>query len=70
MLVDSSRFDLEFVYLGESTDRLTHAEVEGLKSVPALKTAGQMIHSHHGADVSAVNGWPSEKTVSLPIVIC
>lgn len=53
-LIDRSRFELEIVHLGESPDRLAGAEAEGLKSVPALATAGQMIHLNHGADVSAL----------------
>ena len=53
-IVDRSRFDLEVIHLGEAPDRLAGAEAEGLKSVPALATGGQMIHPNHGADVSAL----------------
>lgn len=55
-LIDRSRFDLEIVHLGEAPDRLAGAESDGLKSVPALATTGQMIHLNHGADVSALKG--------------
>ncbi|MEO7167424.1 MAG: thioredoxin family protein, partial [Chthoniobacterales bacterium] len=34
--LDSNRYDLEIVHLGENKNRLGEAEAAGVKSVPAL----------------------------------
>lgn len=52
--LDSSKVDLEIVHLGKTKDRLTEAELSGVKSVPALVLDGQVLHINHGADLAAL----------------
>ena len=52
--LDRSRFDVEVVHLGEHKARLSEAERNGVKSVPALVISGQVYHINHGADLSAL----------------
>jgi glutaredoxin len=50
--IDTSRFDMEIVHLGESKSRLSEAESAGVKSVPALVLGGVPFHINHGADLA------------------
>lgn len=52
--LDTARFDLEIVHLGEDKNRLAEAERAGVKSVPALVLGGTPFHINHGADLSAL----------------
>ncbi len=52
--LDTQRFDVEVVHLGETSNRLGEAENAGVKSVPALVIEGQVYHINHGADLSAL----------------
>lgn len=52
--LDSNRYDLEIVHLGENKNRLGEAEAAGVKSVPALVLDGQPFHINHGADLAAL----------------
>lgn len=52
--IDSNRYDVEIVHLGEDKNRLTEAENSGVQSVPALVLDGQSYHINHGADLSAL----------------
>jgi len=54
--LDSNRFDVEIVHLGEQKDRVTEAEAAGVASVPALVIDTQTFHINHGADLSALKG--------------
>jgi glutaredoxin 3 len=54
-LVDSSRYDLEIVHLGEQRSRISEAEKAGVKSVPALVIeGGDALHINYGASIEAV----------------
>lgn len=47
--LDSKRFDVEIVHLGEQKNRVAEAEASGVKSVPALVLDGQPFHINFGA---------------------
>ncbi|HRC73063.1 MAG TPA: glutaredoxin domain-containing protein [Candidatus Competibacter sp.] len=50
--IDSARFDVEVVHLGEAKSRIAEAEAVGVKSVPALVIAGQPFHINFGAAIA------------------
>jgi len=50
--LDSQRYDLEIVHLGESKGRLAEAEGLGVKSVPALVLGGEPFHINFGASLA------------------
>ena len=52
--LDTSRFDVEIVHLGEQKGRIQEAEAKGVKSVPALVLDGKPYHINFGADLSAL----------------
>lgn len=52
--LDSARFKVEIVHLGENKSRLGEAEAAGVKSVPAFVIGGAVYHINHGADLSAL----------------
>lgn len=52
--LDSQRYDVEIVHLGEQKDRVEEARSAGVKSVPAFVIDGAVYHINHGADISAV----------------
>jgi hypothetical protein len=47
---------VEIVHLGYDKSRLTEAQRNGVKSVPALVLDVDAFHINHGADLSALNG--------------
>ncbi|MEL7061097.1 MAG: thioredoxin family protein [Acidobacteriota bacterium] len=47
--IDSSRYDVEHVHLGESPDRLAEAERLGVQSVPAVVIDNAPFHINFGA---------------------
>ena len=49
--LDPARFDVEIVHLGDAKDRLSEAEAEGVKSVPALVLGGTPFHINFGASL-------------------
>ncbi len=49
--LDPWRFDVEFIHLGEEKDRLSEAEAEGVKSVPAFVLEGAPFHINFGASL-------------------
>lgn len=55
-IVDSSRYDLEIVHLGEARDRIAEAERAGVKSVPALVVENVALHINYGADLADLKG--------------
>ena len=50
--IDSARFDVEIVHLGETQSRIGEAESAGVKSVPALVIGGQPFHINFGAAIA------------------
>lgn len=52
--LDTARFELEVVHLGEDKSRLDEAESSGVKSVPALVIDGAPFHINFGADISVL----------------
>lgn len=52
--LDSQRYDVEIVHLGEQKDRVEEARSASVKSVPAFVIDGAVYHINHGADISAV----------------
>lgn len=52
--LDTTRYSVEIVHLGEAKDRLAEAEKAGVKSVPALVLDGVPFHINFGADLSAL----------------
>ncbi|SFW33225.1 Glutaredoxin [Nitrosovibrio sp. Nv17] len=52
--LDTTRYDVELVHLGEQKDRIAAAESAGVKSVPALVINGAPFHINFGAPISAL----------------
>ncbi|QDT01590.1 thioredoxin family protein [Adhaeretor mobilis] len=50
--LDTNRYDVEIVHLGEAKERIGEAEAAGIISVPALVIDGQAFHINHGADLT------------------
>ncbi len=50
--LDTNRYDLEIVHLGEAKDRLAEAESAGVESVPALVLDGNAFHINFGAAIA------------------
>jgi glutaredoxin len=50
--LDSSRFNVESVHLGEQKQRIAEAEQSGVRSVPALVLEGAAYHINFGASLS------------------
>jgi glutaredoxin len=49
--IDSARFDVEIVHLGETKSRIREAESAGVTSVPALVIGEQPFHINFGAAI-------------------
>lgn len=49
--VDSSKYKVEVVHLGEHADRIDEAEAAGVESVPALVLDGKVFHINYGASI-------------------
>ncbi|MEW6729754.1 MAG: thioredoxin family protein [Acidobacteriota bacterium] len=54
--LDSTKYDIEVVHLGEVKDRIKEAESKGVKSVPALILNNQIYHINFGASLSDLKG--------------
>ena len=52
--IDSSKYHVEVVHLGEQGNRVAEAETVGVKSVPALVLDGQVFHINFGASIDAL----------------
>lgn len=50
--IDSTRYDVEIVHLGNEKSRVSEAEAAGVKSVPALVLDGEPFHINFGANLS------------------
>lgn len=50
--IDASRYDVEFVHLGNDKSRISEAEAAGVKSVPALVLEGAPFHINFGASLA------------------
>ncbi|MDZ4348895.1 MAG: thioredoxin family protein [Xanthomonadaceae bacterium] len=50
--IDSGRYSVEVIHLGEDRSRIAQAEAEGVRSVPALVLGGQAFHINHGAAIA------------------
>ncbi|MFG0246908.1 MAG: thioredoxin family protein [Phycisphaerales bacterium JB052] len=55
-IIDTDRYDIEIVHLGESRNRIEEAESKGVVSVPALVVDGQALHINFGASLDDVKG--------------
>ena len=53
-LVDSARYAVKVVHLGEQSARIAEAERVGVKSVPAMVVGGQVLHINFGASLEDV----------------
>ncbi|MCG7961789.1 MAG: thioredoxin family protein [Candidatus Thiodiazotropha taylori] len=54
--LDSRRYEVEIVHLGEDPDRIAEAEHAGIQSVPALLLDGATFHINFGASLADVKG--------------
>lgn len=52
--IDTNRYQVEVVHLGEQKRRIAEAEASGVQSVPALVLAGQPFHINFGAELAAL----------------
>jgi len=49
--LDTHKYDVEIVHLGEEKSRISEAENIGVKSVPALVMDGVALHINYGAGI-------------------
>ena len=54
--IDTSKYDVEIVHLGNDKSRITEAESAGVKSVPAILLDGVPFHINFGASLADVKG--------------
>ena len=52
--LDSARYDVEIVHLGQHRNRVAEAERAGVKSVPALVLDGAAFHINFGAGIEVL----------------
>lgn len=52
--LDTSRYSVEMVHLGQHKDRVEEAAAAGVKSVPALVLDGLPFHINYGAGLDAL----------------
>ncbi|MFB9886873.1 thioredoxin family protein [Balneatrix alpica] len=50
--LDSSRYQVEIIHLGQQPDKLAEAEAAGVESVPALVLDGTPFHINFGASLA------------------
>ncbi len=50
--LDTNRYKVDIVHLGEQANRIDEARNKGVKSVPALLINDQVMHINHGADLA------------------
>lgn len=50
--IDSSKYDVEIVHLGNDKSRISEAKSAGIESVPALLLDGKAFHINFGAKLS------------------
>jgi len=50
--VDERKYEVEIVHLGEAKSRISEAEANGVKSVPALVLGGVPFHINFGAAIA------------------
>ena len=50
--IDTNRFDLEVIHLGEDKIQIKQAETAGVKSVPAIVLDGVAFHINYGAAIN------------------
>jgi hypothetical protein len=49
--IDTNKYDLDVVHLGEDKSRITEAENAGIKSVPAIVLDNVALHINYGAGI-------------------
>jgi len=54
--LDTERYELEIVHLGNRKEQIPTAESAGVQSVPALVIEGQPFHINFGASIADVKG--------------
>lgn len=54
LALDTRRYEVEVIHLGERKDLLRRAESEGVRSVPALVIGGAPFHINFGASLEAL----------------
>ncbi|MEM7208879.1 MAG: thioredoxin family protein [Pseudomonadota bacterium] len=54
--IDTSKYDVESVHLGNEKSRIAEAESAGVTSVPAILLAGVPFHINFGASLADVKG--------------
>ena len=54
--LDSARYEVKIVHLGEQKEEIEAAEAAGVKSVPAIVIDGAPFHIDFGARISALKG--------------
>ncbi|MGG6270708.1 hypothetical protein ACQ4M3_39315 [Leptolyngbya sp. AN03gr2] len=52
--LDSDRYELEYIDLTATPERIAEAESAGVKTVPALVLDGAVFHVNFGAELSAI----------------
>lgn len=53
--LDTAKYDVEVVHLGEDRQRVKEAQTAGIKSVPALLIDKQVFHINFGAALGDLN---------------
>jgi predicted DsbA family dithiol-disulfide isomerase len=55
-IVDTNKYTVEIVHLGDDKGRIAEAEAAGVKSVPALVLGHDVLHINYGASMADVKG--------------
>ncbi|MDF1583664.1 MAG: thioredoxin family protein [Methyloprofundus sp.] len=50
--IDSTKYTVENVHLGQQSERISEAKTAGVKSVPALVLDGEVFHINFGAAIA------------------
>jgi glutaredoxin len=54
--IDTERYTVRSVHLGNTPEAISEAEAAGVVSVPALVLDGAVFHINHGADIADLKG--------------
>jgi glutaredoxin len=54
--LDTERYTVRSIHLGDAPEAIPEAEAAGVVSVPALVLDGAVFHINHGADIADLKG--------------
>ena len=54
--IDQNQYDIEYIHTAEKPDRITEAELFGVRSVPAIVINNQVFHINEGVSIADEKG--------------